>query len=75
MTMKKFCSRSLSILILCLVKVHHDANCCGSILKTSLIILTTISRLNCPPLPVSVSVELHSESWIERESDVIYLRV
>ena len=30
---------------------------------------------NCPPLPDSVPVELHSESWIERESDVIYLRV
>ena len=31
---------------------------CGSISKTSLIFLTTISRLNCPPLPDSVPVEL-----------------
>ena len=38
-------------------------------------ILTMISRLNCPPLPDSVPVELHWESWIEREGDVIYLRV
>ena len=37
--------------------------------------LTTISRLNCPPLPDYVPVELHRESLIERESDVIYLRV
>ena len=37
--------------------------------------LTTISLLNCPPLPDSDPVELHRESWIERESDVIYLRV
>ena len=71
---EKFCSRSLSIPILYLEKNHH-ANYCGSISKTSLNFLTTISRLNCPPLPDSVPVELHLESWIERESDVIYLRV
>ena len=40
-----------------------------------LIFLTTISRLNCPPLQDYVSVEWHRESWIERENDVIYLRV
>ena len=47
---EKCCSRSLSILILYLAKMHH-ANYCGSISKTSLIFLTTISRLNCPPSP------------------------
>ena len=41
----------------------------------SLIFLITISRLNCPPLPDIVLVELHRESWIERASDAIYLRV
>ena len=55
---EKCCSRSLLILILYLAKMHH-ANYCGSISKTSLIFLTTISRLNCPPLPDSVPVELH----------------
>ena len=55
---EKCCSRSLSILILYLAKMHH-ANYCGSISKTSLIFLTMISRLNCPPLPDSVPVELH----------------
>ena len=29
--------------------------------------LTTISRLNCPPLQDYVPVELQRESWIERE--------
>ena len=35
--------------------------------KKSLTFLTTISLLNCPPLPGSVPVGLHWESWIERE--------
>ena len=64
--MKKCCSRSLSIPILYLAKLHH-ANYCALISKISLIFLTTISRLNCPPLPDYVPVELHRESWIERE--------
>ena len=41
-----------------LAKMHH-ANYCGSISKPSLIYLTTISHLNCPPLPDSVPVDLH----------------
>ena len=56
--MKKCCSRSLSIPTLYLAKLHH-ANYCASISKISLIFLATISRLNCPPLPDSVPVELH----------------
>ena len=64
-TMKQCCSRSVSIPILYLAKLHH-ANYCASISKISLILLATISRLNCPPLQDSVPVELHSESWIER---------
>ena len=36
-----------------LAKMHHD-NHYGSISK-----ITVISRFNCPPLPDSVSVELH----------------
>ena len=55
---EKCCSRSLLILILYLPKMHH-ANYCGSISKTSLIFLTTISRLNCPPFSESVPGELH----------------
>ena len=48
-----------SIPILYLAKLHH-ANYCASISKISLIdLLATISRLNCPPLPDSVPVELH----------------
>ena len=39
-----------------LAKMHHT-NYCGSISKTSLI--SKISRLNCPPLPDSVPVDLH----------------
>ena len=55
---EKCCSRSLSIPILYLEKFHH-AKYCSSISKTSLIFLTTISCLNCPPLPDSVPVELY----------------
>ena len=36
--------------------------------------LTTISRLNCPPLPDYDPVELHWESWIERGSAVILIK-
>ena len=52
---KKRCSRSLSIPILYLAKMHH-ANYCSSI---SLIFLTMISHLNCTPLPDSVPVKLY----------------
>ena len=53
---EKCCSRSLSIPIFIWQKKHHT-NYCGSISKTSLI--STISSLNCPPLPDSVPVDLH----------------
>ena len=60
-TMKKCCSRFLLIPIFYLEKMH-PVNYCGSISKTSLIFLTTISCLNCLPLPDAVPVE----SCIER---------
>ena len=53
-------------------KMYH-ANYYASISNISLNFLATISRLNCPPLQDYVPVELHRESWIERENYVIYL--
>ena len=41
-------------------------------LKKSFIFLATVSRLNCPLVPDSVPVELHSKSWIEKVTSSTY---
>ena len=66
---EKNCFRSLSITILYLEKMYQ-ANCCDSISKTSLIFFNNDFSLNCPPLPNSVPVELHSFERAESRENV-----
>ena len=55
-------------------RMHH-ADYYHSIFKISPLFWMMISRLNCPPLPNHVPVELHWESWVEKENSAIYSRV
>ena len=73
-TMKNVAFVFLSILILPWARMHH-ADYCPSTFKVSRLFWMMISRLNCPPLPDHVSVELYLESWVERENDAIYSQV
>ena len=59
----------LSILNLHLARKDH-ADFDASIFKMSLLFWMMISCLNCLPLPDHVPVELHWESWIEKENDI-----
>ena len=72
--MKKCFSRSLSIPILYLAKLHH-ANYCASISKISLIFLSYDFSFKLSAITRFCSSRVALESWIERENDVIYLRV